>query len=85
MTINKTASLFDPSSPQYGSFVVLACIVGGSILFIFIDCLCRKQADSKDIEVIGDFEFSERKEEQQADVLASMEYTKNFYESNVTN
>ena len=81
ITLNQTVSLFGASTPQLSTFVILACITAGSLIFIVFDCLCFKQGVAQtDIEVIGDFQFSERKEEGD-----TFENTKNFYESNVTN
>lgn len=81
MTVNQTISLFDAATPQVSTFVILACITAGSLFFIAFDCLCFKQTAQADIEVVGDFEFSERK----GGDLDNFEQTKNFYDSNLTN
>lgn len=81
ITLNQTVSLFGASTPQLSTFVILACIMAGSLIFIAFDCLCFKQGGTQtDIEVIGDFQFSERKDEGD-----TFENTKNFYETSVTN
>jgi hypothetical protein len=81
ITLNQTVSLFGASTPQLSTLVILACITAGSLLFIAFDCLCLKHDSTQtDIEVIGDFQFSERKGDGD-----TFENSKNFYESNVTN
>lgn len=64
VTVNKTKSIFDNPrwKPSLTSYVMLAVIVFGVLLFGIIECFTwSKNSKEKDFDIVEGFKFSERK------------------------